>query len=102
MQPIVLKTVNAKGESEYGTKDGFKPNFLVTDNTIPYKNLGDPQETLLKVAIENITGKPVSMTQNNARQGASRKVEILNSAYPLDNPQREIRDMWINKLPGQK
>lgn len=102
MQPIVLKTVNAKGESEYGTKDGFKPNFLVTDNTIPYKNLGDPQETLLKVAIENITGKPVSMTQNNARQGASRKVEILDSAYPLDNPQREIRDMWINKLPGQK
>ncbi len=102
MQPIVMKTVNAKGESEYGTKDGFTPNFKVTDNIIPYKNLGDPQETLLKVAIENITGKPVSMTQNNARQGASRKVEILNSAYPLDNPQGEIRDMWINKLPGQK
>jgi carboxyl-terminal processing protease len=102
MQPIVLRTVNAIGQSEYGGKDGFIPTFKVADNSIPFKPFGDPEETLLKVAIENITGKPVAVSASNARKAAPKNVEVLNKTYPLDNPKYEIRDMWIDKLPGQK
>jgi hypothetical protein len=71
MQPIVLRTVNSLGQSEFGGKDGFIANFKVTDNAIPFRPFGDENETLL-------------------------------SAYPLDNHKHEIRDMFIDKLPGQK
>ncbi len=56
MQPIVLKTVNAKGESEYGTESGFSPDYIVKDNIYPYLPWGDENETLLKKALEVITG----------------------------------------------
>ncbi len=98
MQPIVLKTLNSKGESNYGTKDGFTPNFKVTDNVIPFKPFGDETETFLKVAIENITGQTIA-SNPNARLSISKKVEVLNRNYPLDNPNVEIRDMFLDPLP---
>lgn len=101
MQPIVLKTVNASGQSEYGTKDGFTPNFKVADNAIPFMPFGDEKETLLSVAIGQITGIAASNNNANARISGIKKVDILNNAYPLDNPKREIRDMFLDKLPGQ-
>jgi carboxyl-terminal processing protease len=100
MQPIVLKTVNSLGQSDYGTANGFTPTFKVTDNAIPFKPFGDENETLLKVAIQQITGVIASTTNANAKVSATKKVDILNGAYPLDNPKREIRDMYITKFPG--
>ena len=100
MQPIVLKTVNSLGQSDYGTENGFTPTFKVTDNAIPFKPFGDENETLLKVAIQQITGVTASTTNANAKVSATKKVDILNGAYPLDNPKREIRDMYITKFPG--
>ncbi len=102
MQPIVLRTVNSLGQSEYGGKDGFTPNFKVADNAIPFKPFGDENETLLSVAIQQITGIAASTANTNARIKGTKKVDILNSAYPLDNPKQEIRDMFIDKLPGQR
>lgn len=102
MQPIVLRTVNALGQSDYGTKDGFTPNFKVADNAIPFMQFGDVNETLLSVAIQQITGVTASSSNANARIKGIRKVDILNSTYPLENPKHEIRDMYIDKLPGQK
>jgi hypothetical protein len=102
MQPIVLRTVNSLGQSEYGGKDGFIPNFKVADNAIPFKPFGDENETLLSVAIQQITGVSASTANANARTKGTKKVDILNSAYPLDNPKHEIRDMFIDKLPSQK
>lgn len=102
MQPIVLRTVNSLGQSEYGGKDGFIPNFKVADNAIPFRPFGDENETLLSVAIQQITGVSASTANANARTKGTKKVDILNSTYPLDNPKHEIRDMFIDKLPGQK
>lgn len=102
MQPIVLRTVNSLGQSEYGTKEGFAPTVKVSDNAIPFMPFGDENETLLSVAIQRITGLSASNYNANARIKGIKKVDILNSAYPLDNPKREIRDMFIDKLPGQK
>jgi carboxyl-terminal processing protease len=102
MQPIVLRTVNAKGESDYGTKEGFSPTIKATDNVVPFKPFGDPEETYLKLAIEHITGKPVVASASNAKKAAPKVVQLLNTSYPLDNPKTELRDMWIDKLPGQR
>lgn len=102
MQPIVLKTVNSLGQSEYGTKDGFSPNFKVADNAIPFMPFGDENETLLSVAIQQITGVVATNTNANAKLKAIKKVDLLNAAYPLENPKHEIRDMYIDRLPGQK
>ncbi len=102
MQPIVLRTVNALGESNYGTKDGFTPDFKVTDNTLPFQPFGSESETLLKVAIQQITGITATTGEAGARVGALKKVELLKDNYPLDNPALDIRDMWVDKLPGQQ
>ncbi len=52
MQPIVLKTANANGISDYS--DGFAPDFLVEDDfNAP---LGSIEEDMLATAIELITG----------------------------------------------
>jgi hypothetical protein len=102
MQPIVLRTVNALGQSDYGTKDGFTPTFKVTDNAIPFMPFGDENETLLSIAIKQITGITASNSNANARIKGIKQVDVLNSAYPLENPKHEIRDMFIEKLPGQK
>jgi carboxyl-terminal processing protease len=77
MQPIVLRTVNAKGESDYGTKTGFTPQYPVTDNVVPFKPFGDESETLLNKALSVIIGKPVSMSANARR-----------AIIELDNPIR--------------
>ncbi|NBA88215.1 peptidase S41 [Emticicia sp. CRIBPO] len=100
MQPIVLKTVNAKGESNYGTKDGFTPDFKVSDNVIPFKPFGDVNETFLKVAVEQITGQPV-VASANARKVADKQVQLLSNSFPLDNPRADRKEMWVDKLPGQ-
>jgi hypothetical protein len=102
MQPIVLRTVNSLGQSEFGGKDGFIANFKVADNAIPFRPFGDENETLFSVAIQQITGISASTSNAKARIKGTKKVDILNSAYPLDNPKHEIRDMFIDKLPGQK
>lgn len=102
MQPIVLRTVNSQGKSDYGTKDGFTPDFKVVDNVIPYFQFGDERETLLKVAIEKITGQAVATNNPNGRVSISTKANLLDNNYALDNPKYEVRDMFIDKLPGQK
>ncbi|MCP9767206.1 peptidase S41 [Lacihabitans sp. LS3-19] len=100
MQPIVLKTLNAIGQSDYGSKDGFAPTIKVSDSSVPFLPFGDESETLLSVAIEQITGVTAKTQAQNAKIKATTKVSVLNNAYPLDNPKREIRDMYLDKLPG--
>ena len=56
MQPIVLKTANANGISDYA--DGFEPDYLIEDDfNAP---LGTLDEDMLAKSIELITGKTIS------------------------------------------
>ncbi|MFN3848532.1 MAG: S41 family peptidase [Spirosomataceae bacterium] len=98
MQPIVLRTVNALGKSDYGTKTGFTPDFAVSDNVLPVRQFGDEQETLLNRALSIITGKPVTMTVPNGRQSAPIRVEREVSINRADNPRMEISDMFAEPL----
>ena len=53
IQPIIYKTVNKLGES---AKGGFEPQILITEDLGNLGILGDPDEPLLKAAIQDITG----------------------------------------------
>ncbi|MCP9769474.1 hypothetical protein EGI22_16340 [Lacihabitans sp. LS3-19] len=58
LMPAYTTILNVKGESNYGTKDGFTPDYSVIDDIMPYYPLGNPNETLLKKTLELITGIP--------------------------------------------
>lgn len=94
LQPIVIRTVNALGEASYGTKNGFTPNYPVTDNSLPFKPFGDPSETLLKVALEKITG---TSGVPAARTAAPLTLPEVANSGGFDNPRNNIRDMYINR-----
>lgn len=98
MQPIVLKTVNSKGDSDYGTKLGFLPTYEVKDNKIPYFQFGDIRETLLKVAIENITGKTIATTDPNGRKIAQKAVERTKLEFIYDNPALDKKEMYYDNI----
>jgi C-terminal processing protease CtpA/Prc len=103
MQPIVLKSLNAAGESEYGTKQGFMPDIEVIDNILPYLQFGDPDERLLNAALSNILG---SVAFSNARKGV-RKASG-DSFVPTDTeaiygePLLDRKEMWITEFPWAK
>lgn len=93
LQPIVLRTVNSEGKADYGTKDGFKPDFAVTDNVIPFLPFGDPNETLLKVALQQIGG---TSTTAKARVQNTLALPMIESLGGYDNPRNNIRDMYVD------
>lgn len=96
MQPIVLKTVNVKGESEYGTKLGFSPDYAVTDNVIPFKEWGDENETLLKKALELITGQVATQQITpNARLSISEMKGEPLKVNESENPYQNRKEMYV-------
>ena len=65
MQPIVTKSFNALGQSDYST--GFKPSVEVKEYTnVAWKQLGDINESLLSAAIARITGAGRIATHSSA------------------------------------
>jgi C-terminal processing protease CtpA/Prc len=57
MQPIVVKSYNSLDQSDYD--NGFAPDILDQDNDLVIYPLGDVQERLLNLALEDIVGGPV-------------------------------------------
>lgn len=97
MQPIVLRTVNANGQSDYGSKEGFAPDVRLSDNRLPYKPFGDKQETLLSGVISYITGRTLAASPN-LRIRASE----LTTPYSLsDNPIENRYEMYADPLPKE-
>jgi C-terminal processing protease CtpA/Prc len=94
MQPIVLRTVNSKGESAYGTKTGFTPNYVVSDNIYPFKPWGDESETLLKKAIEVITGVVIPAEASSNRSFRTMSTTLLEHNIS-DNPADNHKDMFV-------
>ena len=93
MQPIVLRTVNSKGESAYGTKTGFSPDYLVSDNIYPFKPWGDESETLLKKALEVITGVVIPAEASANRSFRTMSTTVLEQNIS-DNPADNRKDMF--------
>jgi carboxyl-terminal processing protease len=96
MQPIVLKTYNSKGESDYGTELGFEPTIKVIDNVLPFRPFATDTETLMMAAIEDITGQPVFA---NARLRGVSKFTPLTRGSSSDNPRIDRNEMWVTDFP---
>ncbi|GAB4025404.1 S41 family peptidase [Spirosoma gilvum] len=69
MQPIVFKSYNSAGTSDYST--GFTPNVEV-EEPITLLPLGDTNEVMLKAALSQISGSTA-----NGRQAASERNPLL-------------------------
>ncbi|NBR55677.1 MAG: PDZ domain-containing protein [Chitinophagia bacterium] len=94
LQPITFKIANAKDESNYGTKDGFLPNIAITDNVLPYKQLGDPYETVLNKALLYIS--PVAFQPFSASGNTSQtKATLFQNKAVSDNIKMDRQDMWM-------
>ena len=55
MQPIVMRSENASGFGAY--EEGLSPTIELSENPLDLVPLGNPNETLLAKALEQITGR---------------------------------------------
>jgi len=69
LQPLILKSVNANGFTDY--VDGLTPTIEVNEDYSNLGELGDPNESLLKAAIDDILG-------NGRPSGRTQPLEIKN------------------------
>jgi len=93
LQPITFKILNSLDQSDYGTVNGFLPDYALTDDILPYKLLGDPTETYLNKAL-NIIG-PTAFKPNaiGSSTPVSRANKVQVSALS-DNPIQDKLDMF--------
>ena len=81
LMPAYTTILNVNGESNYGTKEGFKPDYRVIDNLMPYYPLGNPNETLLKKTLELITGIPTK----DSMESLHYKVNLKDNYHYYDS-----------------
>jgi C-terminal processing protease CtpA/Prc len=93
LQPITFKTVNARDESNYGTVNGFLPDYLVKDNVIPFKPFGDPTETYFGKALSIIS--PVAFKANALEWMPTPRATQVNNLPLGDSRIMDRKDMWI-------
>ena len=89
------QTVNARGESDYGTVHGILPTQFVDDSKVPFRPFGDENETLLQAALSEMG----LTTGNSARLGSKISVQKILPAAIRDTPaawdQKMIRDQHV-------
>jgi len=95
MQPIVFQIFNKNGESDY--IQGFAPDIEINEynfwnNLLPF---GDPNEALLKAALDDIRGisSKVSLTK------AQSQVQLLEVSLPEEKFENE---MYIDPVFSKK
>jgi C-terminal processing protease CtpA/Prc len=97
LQPITFKILNALDQSDYGSVNGFLPDYALADDLLPYRLLGDPNETYLNKAL-TIIG-PVAYKTNAV--GSIKPVSRANKlqvASISDNPVQDKLDMFDKPL----
>ena len=92
LQPITFKIANSLGQSDYGTVNGFAPNYLVVDNVLPFKLLGDPSETVLNKALNIIGG--VAYVANSTIQNINKHTILVQTEGLSDNKMMDKHDMY--------
>jgi len=89
MQPIVVKYANVEGVTDF--VDGLVPTFKAEEDIANLLPFGDPNETLLKVVLDDIKGNPVTgMIKKSAKIGL-RKVADSQDFKPF------AHEMYINR-----
>lgn len=90
IQPIVLRFVNSKDQSGFGTEAGFTPTIAKTDNILPWKAFGDESETLLYSALNHITGNVA--TTAGARTGVAK---VMHDEAIFDNKYSNVDYLFV-------
>lgn len=94
LQPITFLTNNANGESNYGTVNGFTPNYLLADNVLPYKALGNPAETYFNKALSIIGGVAYKTSSTEAIKKYPRT--LASKEAFSDNKWLDRKEMWMD------
>lgn len=94
LQPITFLTTNAIGESNYGTVSGFTPNYILADNVLPYKTLGNPNETYFNKALSIIGGVSYKASSTETIKKYSRTLASKESFS--DNKWLDRKEMWMD------
>ncbi|MGF1639266.1 MAG: S41 family peptidase [Cyclobacteriaceae bacterium] len=92
IQPIVLKSANVNGETDY--RFGLAPDVLALDDL--FYPLGSLDETLLGLAYLNITG---SEPARFGRVAAYHQDQIITSVHNIPYAQRSSMDLDVDILP---
>jgi C-terminal processing protease CtpA/Prc len=94
LQPITFLTNNAIGESNYGTVNGFLPNYTLADNVLPYRTLGNPYETYFNKALNIISGVAYQASSTEAIKKYTRTLASKESFS--DNKWLDRKEMWMD------
>jgi C-terminal processing protease CtpA/Prc len=86
MQPIVLKTANANGVSDYS--NGFAPDFMIEDDFD--SELGTLSEDMLATALELITGVTIA---DPARLSASYFPKNTSTIQPGNELRKQVMNL---------
>jgi C-terminal processing protease CtpA/Prc len=88
MQPIVVKYANSQGVSDF--YDGLVPTINAEEDFAHLMPFGDPNETLLKVVLDDMQGlTTTAMTLKSAKMG-------LRKVTDSQAHKRFSKDMYIN------
>ena len=94
LQPITFRTDNANGKSDYGTVDGFAPNYKIADNVLPYKALGNPAETYLSKAL-SLMGYVAYQPSSTERSPKYTRTIASKESFS-DNKWLDRKEMWMD------
>ena len=82
MQPIVLKIGNVAGYTDF--PDGLEPDIFIKESLLNPGILGDIEEPLLKIAIDQISGDAISIENNYLFKEISTPKDALKEKIILD------------------
>jgi carboxyl-terminal processing protease len=92
IQPIIFRYANSLGVTNF--KNGFAPDFRVSDALLPASPLGELTEPLLKKAVENITG---IIIPSQKKAPVPIEFDIVDRGFSKFDPQK--RNLFI-EMPG--
>lgn len=91
MQPLVFKTANALGHSDYA--EGLDPDLPLKEDIVNMGVLGDPSERLLQATLDQILGRQQMM---RAMFHTTEKFEIIGGKEMFDP---KVQRMYSDKVP---
>jgi carboxyl-terminal processing protease len=83
MQPIVLKIGNVAGYTDF--PDGLEPDIFIKESLLNPGILGDIEEPLLKIAIDQISGDAISIENNYLFKEISTPEDELKEKIIVDD-----------------
>ena len=95
IQPLIFKSANANGKTDF--VDGLSPDIEIRESLSNFGELGNPDESLLRTAINAVLGKP----QENVSAVAKRAEEKFRVFGEGDMIKPTYQRMYIDKLPGE-